>query len=386
MLFRSKTMAPLLEKFNQANPSFVLKYEEKDKDTFNQDLLEAIASKRGPDMFLLTQDFAYNYTNKIVPIPYKTLSLADFRNTFASAGEVFLSNNGILAIPLVIDPILLYYNRSMLDAAGITNPPSTWEDFITDTGKLTIKDEQGKILKSGAGLGHYTNVVHAKDILAMLFMQTGNKIVSTASGLSPTSVLGDTVNGVDPATVLQFYSDFANPLKQSYAWNKSFPDSRSAFASEDLAFYFGYASELGSLINQNPNQNFSVAMVPQIRGANFKLTSARVTGVAISSFSQNLNTAYIAAMNMASQDFAVGLAQALSIAPAKRGLLSQKQTDAFLPVVYSSALVAQSWLDPSASNTESIFRGMIEGVVTNTKTPREAVQDADTRLQLLLSK
>jgi len=62
------------------------------------------------------------------------------------------------------------------------------------------------------------------------------------------------------------------------------------FSAENLAFYFGFASELPTLVNRNPNQNFFVASLPQIKNASFKLTSARVTGIAISAFSKNLNT------------------------------------------------------------------------------------------------
>ena len=57
-------------------------------------------------------------------------------------------------------------------------------------------------------------------------------------------------------SVLKFYTDFADPLKDVYSWNKSFSNSRDAFSAENLVFYLGYASELQSLINKNPNQNF----------------------------------------------------------------------------------------------------------------------------------
>ena len=45
---------PLLDNFNRANQTFVVKYEEKSVDTFDQDLLEALASGVGPDMFFIT--------------------------------------------------------------------------------------------------------------------------------------------------------------------------------------------------------------------------------------------------------------------------------------------------------------------------------------------
>lgn len=380
---RTAVMAPLVEDFNQAHPNFVVQYVEKNPTTFDQDLLEAIASNQGPDMFFLTDDLAFRYANKIIVIPYQSFPVASFKSTFASAGEVFLASNGILAFPILIDPLVMYYNRSMLDANGIVNPPTLWDEFMAVATNLTKRDEANKVLKSGAALGHYSNVAHAKDILATLFMQTGNPIVAEREG-NRVSTLDDP--SYDLTSGLQFYSDFANPAKSNYSWNKSFPVSTSAFSREDLAFYFGYASEFTSLVNQNPNQNFAVAPVPQIKGANFKLTGAKVTGIAISSFSRNYNTAFIAASGMATSDFAKSLAEALLIAPARRDLLGNKPNDPYSPTFYNSALYARSWFDPSDKDTNDIFRGMIDGVISGSLSTREAINDASDRLDLLLIK
>ncbi len=380
----SAKMAPIMETFNTPDKTFRVEYEERNSETFDQDLLEAIASGKGPDMFFLTEDLAYHYANKIIVVPYSSYSLANFKNTFASAGEVFLSSKGILAFPLVIDPLVMYYNRSILDANGIVNPPTLWDEFMTVVASLTKRDDANKIIKSGAALGHYSNVAHAKDILATLFMQTGNPIVSEESGVLSSKLLN--AQAYDLSDVLQFYSDFANPLKSAYSWNKSFPNSSNAFSSEDLAFYFGYASELNSLVNQNPNQNFSIAPIPQIKGSKFKLTGAKVTGVSISAFSKNYNTALIAASQMATGEFTKKLAEALSVAPARRDLLAIKPSDAFSPTFYNSALFAKSWIDPSNNDTNTIFRSMIDGVLSNNFSTREAIQDANARLNLLLIK
>ncbi len=381
----SGAMLSVLENFNRENPTFSVKYVQKSPQTFDAELLEAIASGTGPDFFLLPDNLTLSYSNKIIAIPYESYPLANFKSTFAGAGEVFLSTKGILAFPLLIDPLVMYYNRSMLDSNNIVAPPTYWDEFKTMAQTLTKRDESNKIIKSGAALGHYSNVVHAKDILATLFMQAGNPIVVEQNGVYG-STLGGINSNYDLAEVLQFYTDFADPLKDTYSWNKSFPNSENAFSAEDLAFYFGYASELPELVNKNPNQNFFVASVPQIRGANFKLTGARVMGVAISNFSKNYDTAFIAASKMATGDFTSKLAEALGIAPARRDLLSTKPSDAYSPTFYKSALYAESWLDPSDRDSDDIFRGMIDGVLSGNLGAREAIGDASSRLHLLLLK
>ncbi|MES3032096.1 MAG: extracellular solute-binding protein [Patescibacteria group bacterium] len=379
-------MFPLIEEFNNANPTFILKYVQKSQDTFDQDLLEALAEGTGPDMFLLPDTLAFHYANKIFTIPYSNYSLSKFKNNFAGAGEVFLTSNGVLAFPLSIDPLMMYYNRSMLDANGVVSPPAFWDDLSAIASTLTKKDSSNKITKSAVALGQFSNVVHAKDILTTLFMQAGSKIVSEKGGTFSSSLNDNNNPAHSLASILKFYTDFANPSRDVYSWNKSFPNSDDAFSAENLTFYFGFAGELSSLINRNPNQNLGVAPIPEIKGSNFKLTGAHVMGVAILSSSKNFNTAFTAAGLLSSGNFASRFATATGVAPARRDLLKTKPVDAYSSFFYDSALYAKSWLDPSEPDTNNIFRNMVESVLSNNMTVENAISDANSKLGLLLLK
>ncbi|MFA6301172.1 MAG: extracellular solute-binding protein [Candidatus Paceibacterota bacterium] len=372
-----------IEDFNRANPSMVVVYKEIPADSFNQDLLEALASGKGPDMFLLSDDLALSYANKIMTIPYTSYPLATFKGVFAGAGEVFLTSKGILAFPISIDPLVMYYNRSMFDASGVVFPPATWNDLADIAPILTKKDEANKIIKSAVALGHYSNVTHAKDILAALFLQAGNPIVSEKNGIFSPS-LSATVGNYNLPSILKFYTDFADPNNAVYSWNKSFPNSNDAFSKEDLAMYFGFASELQSMVNRNPNENFFVAGIPQIKNANSKATSARVTGIAISSASKNPNAAFTAASLLTSTDFASKFATATMTPPARRDLLAIKPTDAYFPIFYNSALYAKSWFDPSPKDTANIFSEMVNAVISNNINVIQAISDANAKMSLLL--
>lgn len=381
---RADIMATLLEVFNRSNPTFIVQYVQKSSDTFDQDLLEALAGGTGPDMFLLPDNLAVHYVDKIFAIPYDVYQRATFKNNFVAAGEVFLASKGVLSIPLFIDPLLLYYNRSILDANGIVYPPVFWDDLVKLVPVLTKKDNSNKIIKSTVALGHFSNITNAKDIISALFMQAGNSIVGEEGGILSADL--GAPNSYDLPSVLKFYTDFADPNNSAYSWNKSFPNSNDAFGREDVAFYFGFASELTSLVNRNPNQNFFIAPFPQIRDSNFKLTKGRVMGISLLSSSPNIDTAFKAASLMTSGDFAYKFANAFGVAPARRDLLNIKSIDSYSPIVYDSALYARSWLDPSPVNTNDIFRRMIDGVLSGSMTPRDAISDANSKLNFLLIK
>ncbi|MFA5841075.1 MAG: extracellular solute-binding protein [Candidatus Paceibacterota bacterium] len=379
------TIATAMKSFNDANPTFVVSYVQKSPDTFDQDLLEALAAGAGPDLFFLPDNLILHYSNKIFAIPYTSYPLSTFKNVFAGAGEVFLAGKGVYAFPVSIDPLMMYYNRSMLDASGFVYPPAYWDEMTKMVPTLTKKDNTNKIIKSGVALGHSSNIVHAKDILATLFMQAGNPITKEKDGIL-NSTLDASIGNYNLPSILKFYTDFADPNNTLYSWNKSFPNSNDAFSREDLAFYFGYASELQSLVNRNPNQNFFISGVPQIRSSPSKVTGARVTGIAISASSKNFTTAFTAASLLATSDFASKFATATGGAPARRDLLAIKPDDAYSPIFYNSALYARSWLDPSPKDTNNIFSGMIDSVLSGNLSVNDAVKDANSKISLLLFK
>ena len=378
---RGSTVNPLLEELNNANQTFITTYVEKSPESFDRELLEALASGAGPDMYFLPDNLVYQYGNKVLPVPYTNFSLANFQNSFVSASEVFLTASGILAFPIFVDPMVMYYDRNILDTNNIVYPPKTWDELVSLVPTLTVKDNTNKINKNAVALGHSSNVTNYKDILSMLFMQSGSRVVKAGEGRY-VSDLDTNLN----ASVLDFYTGFADPQQIAYSWNKSFQNSKDYFSTGNLAFYFGYASELSSLVNKNPNQNILVAEVPQLQNAAFKSTMARVTGISISSFSKNQNTAFIVLNQLTSGNFAAKLSQALGVAPARRDLLNLKPTDSYFPFFYNSSLFARSWLDPSPNDTDVIFSNMINGVLSNNLKARDAVSAASGRLTLLLNR
>lgn len=382
----SNAVLDAVENFSRTNPTISVKYVQKDESTFDRELLEALASGTGPDMFILPDNLIIHYKNKIMPIPYAGYPLETFRNTFASAGEIYLSEKGILALPLSIDPMVLYYNRSFFDTEGIVNPPKDWNELQEMVPKFTKKDTNNKLSQSAVALGQFTNVFHSKDILSMLFMQAGNSIVREMGGQFISALGIVEKNSVEMSQVLDFYITFANPQSTNYSWNRTLNNSRDTFSAEKSAMYFGFASEIGKLTEKNPNQDFYVAPVPQIKNSKNKITFGRTQALAVSAFTKNPSLAFNVAGLLASGDFAEKFANNLYIAPARRDLLSIKPTDAYFPIFYNSALFARAWLDPSTDDTDSIFKKMVESVLSNNQTAASAIAEASANLSLLLKR
>ena len=190
-----------------------VKYVQKNTRNFDRLLAEAMAEGRGPDVFLLSQADIVKHQNKILPIPYATFSLRDFKDYFVEEGELYLRDDGILALPFMIDPLVMYWNRSIFNAAGIADSPRSWDDFFPLAKKLTKKDANMNITTSATALGSFANIANAKEILATLIMQTGNPI-ARRDGVEVFITLRDSVSGQTTPTesALRFYTEFSNPV------------------------------------------------------------------------------------------------------------------------------------------------------------------------------
>ncbi len=355
-------------------------YVQKNASTFMEDLTEALATGSAPDLFILSQDYAIQDSRKISPTTYEQLTETQFRNTFIEAADPFLLRTGIMAMPLVADPLVLYWNRDLFSTAGYATPPRFWDEISGISQKITKKNDEGQITKSTVSFGEYRNVTHAKDIMSLLILQAGNPIVIRTDEGGYNTVLSEQSGGARQAaeSAIRFYAEFADPSKSIYSWNRALPESKSAFASGDLALYVGYASEQDDLAQLNPNLNFGVAAIPQIRSAERQVDVAKVYGIAKTRTTRNPLGAATVASRLASADASDALATNLGMASARRNVLSGKTGDGLL--VSRQAIISRAWADPDSDGTRTVFRAMIENVTSGALRLNEAILRADQEL------
>ena len=368
------------------NEDFKLTYEEKRLDSFDIDFLEALASGIGPDLFFIPAESILKYESRALTIPFRSISERNFKDSFIEGGEVFLTEGGILALPIYVDPLVMYWNRDHFNNAGIVNPPKFWDEIYDLSSVLTLRDSSLNIRRSGVALGEYINISNSFEVLSALIMQAGNSITSRGQQGTVVSTLGDNLNFSIPPTesALSFYTEFSNPLKQFYSWNRSLPLSKNYFISGDLSIYFGLASELFDIRDKNPNLNFDIASLPQVRGTDKNVTYGKIEGIAVNRQSRKWESALMMARVLSGQELSSTFSQIKSLPPARRDLLSRKPERAFMEIFYREAVIAKTWLIPDRVRANEIFKDMVESVTGGRSRPREAVIRAVTELGLLL--
>ncbi|MSU55249.1 MAG: extracellular solute-binding protein [Candidatus Taylorbacteria bacterium] len=361
----------------QTNKNLKFNYIEMKSDTFDRDLVEALASGIGPDVILLPQDYIVRLRDKILPMPYTALPLRDFMDTFIQEGSLYLDEGGILAVPFTVDPLVMYWNRDLLTNAGMAIPPKTWNEFITLAPKLTVRDKSINVIKSTVALGEFRNIANSKEIVSALFLQTGNPIMKhDASGFG--SALYPSTLGTVGA--MNFYTDFANPVKPNYSWNRALPNSRDMFTAGDLVFYFGFASEISKIREKNPNLNFDVTYFPQPKSAPVLTTFGRMQGLAVLKSSPNASQAFGDILALTSAESIASVSKATNLPPVRLDLLSTSSEDPYQAIFYSSAIRAQGWLDPNPQSSRTIFQNMIESITSGEQEVGAAIDLAGRNL------
>jgi ABC-type glycerol-3-phosphate transport system substrate-binding protein len=364
-------------------------YVEQDPRTYIPDLINALASRTGPDLFLIAQDKVLENKDKILAIPFENYSERLFRDSFTEGGELFLAPNGILGFPLTVDPMVMYWNRDILTSEGYAVPPKYWDEFFGMSERISRADSKRVLSRSAVALGEYANVTHAKEIISLLALQAGTPIVEWNKSGSLTSVFKDKSPDspeVPAEAAVRFYTEFSNPVQSTYSWNRSLPQSRQAFLGGDLAVYFGFASEFGELADANPNLNFDIAPMPQTRGGNGRaVTYGNMVGLVIPRASSNAGGALAVAQVLTTAQSLAMLGEYTGLPPVRRDMLIAPAPNTYSSTFYQMALISRGWLDPAPDKTGEVFRRMIDDVTAGRSRIRQAVSTASSAIQNLIA-
>jgi ABC-type glycerol-3-phosphate transport system substrate-binding protein len=262
----SYTFSEIFETYQKMNPQVgEVSYKKMTLDTYKKDLLNALASGQGPDVFLIHSTWLPEFQDKIVAAPATVIPEQKFRQDFVDvAVQDFLVNGVVWAVPLSVDSLGLYYNKDLFNAAGITTPPKTWEEFVEDVKKLTTVVGNGEITRAGAALGTAYNINRSTDVLTLLMLQSGTQMVDEYGSITmdrSQMVNGQLVSSSENA--LNFYTQFANVGSPVYTWNSSMHYSIDAFAEGLAAMMFNYSWHIKTIQEKSPKLNFAVAPIPQ---------------------------------------------------------------------------------------------------------------------------
>jgi hypothetical protein len=150
--------------------------------------------------------------------------------------------------------------------------------------------------------------------------------------------------------------------------------------------YIGTASELKQISEKNPNLNYDVAPLPQIRGgANARLlTTGKVYAVAVTKTGSNLSGAKQIAGIFSQGKAGELLEKLMSVPSAQRALLGADPKDSLITTLRQAAVRMRVWPDPDPEKSQDILFRMVDRITTGEEKISESVQRADGEMKILL--
>lgn len=252
----------------------------------------SVVSGNGPDVYQLGTTFTpVAYGTKA----FHTLTDADWQKVGGkdqyvpeSLGMSGPDSSTQIGIPVAIRPFGMVYNTEMFKAAGITQPPTTWDDLVADAKKLTTGDQYGLAIAYGDSYDPW------KFIWSLTEQQGGSfvsKDLKTAQLNSP--------------QVRTAVSDYFGMLTQdkvvdpkSVGWKDA--DALTAFATGKAAIFpMATATSIPTLEKSAVKGKYAFAPLPDVpfgmtsrpSGAPAAQTIVSGDNVAIASYTKNLDLA-----------------------------------------------------------------------------------------------
>lgn len=403
------------------HPNVQINYRRFRLEEYEDQLLNALAEDRGPDIFLIHNTWINKYLPKTTPMPLSTkvavtkvvgtikkevilqvitdpsISVRSYKNSYPEAvtldtvRTINVSTKSdqrdfqqrIVAVPMSMDTLGLYVNKDLLNTAGIPTIPATWDKFQEAIPKLVKQNDKGDILQGGAALGTGYNIERAVDIISALMMQNGARMSSDEGrptfGALPAE-LADQRDEPPAFQALTFYTDFANPEKAVYTWNDKQPNSLDAFLQGRIAFFFGYSYHLPTIRARAPKLNLGIAPLPQIEGNPVK-NLANYWVWTVSKKTKSTDTSWNLLNFMIKPDEVKKYLAEAKRPAAEKSLINEQLEDEDIGVFASQVLTAQSWYRGSDPQTmEEAFDQMAENVVNQVEDIPTAISNAVSKV------
>ena len=434
----SDVMTKAINEYKDKNPRVrEINYKKLLVNSYENDLVEALAAGKGPDVFLIHNTWLPKHQNKLAPAPQDIINLKRVHDEFVDVvSQDFIADEEVYALPRSVDSLALYYNKNLLNQAGLTHPPRTWQEFDDAVKKITKIDSFGNIIVSGAAMGASSDssagegkINRATDILTLLMMQAGAEMNDPESGeatfaqLPESSGIGKLSPGV---SALVYYTKFSNLSNEEYCWNSFMHNSVDSFIEGKTAMMINYSWLIPKIQSRAPKLSFGVAPIPQNKdeeGRGLDVNFANYWGFAVSknkfrdaqagsdvqaskikpaSNEERITEAwrFIKFLTMtgynqesvqgketnSNYDPAFEYIESQKKPAARRDLIEKQKDDILISPFAEGNLIAKSWRQPDNLAVEKIFDEMIDDIVLRNEDPQRVVRQAQSSVNVLMKK
>jgi len=209
----------IVDDFNASQDDVVVKTEVKTWDVIDDTLLPALSADEGPEIVAMPAARMPVYADKGAFV-----DLGDFYGSDENVAELvpaavdMMTSDGTqFGVPTGFVPLAVYYNHALFDAAGITDFPATWDEWVDVAAKLTV-DENGDGTPEQYGLALPDHATVANGLWPSLFYGGGGDLVSDGEAV---------IDSPENVATLEYWSN-------AVAQNKISPTGLDGIGADEL--------------------------------------------------------------------------------------------------------------------------------------------------------
>ncbi len=375
-------MDTLIGQYNAIHPNVAITYTQMEAATYEDDVVEALAAGKGPDIFLIKNNWVPKQSSRLAFLTADQFPLSRLDAEFPKVIGSDLAWNGstTFALPLYLDTLVLYYNKDLFDNAGLAHAPATWEELETVIPRLRTLDASQKVVRAAIALGGSAkSVTRAADILSLMMLQDGVEMVK------PDLIDASFAN--DGEDTLGYYTSFANPGSPLYTWNDGLGNDFDLFASGKAAMMIGFADDAKRIQEKNPFLRFGMSPMLQKKDATLAVNYPSYWAFAVPNTGKSVGLAWdFIGTTTLNSDIISSYLTMTGRTPALRTLIATSAESPETGFLAKQALTARSWTQPDAQAISTIFSQMINAVLTGQLSRDKAIRSAEEDVTSLLRK
>lgn len=235
----------LLKDFEEQNPDIKVELIRDNDASYYDKLTTQIAGGKGPDVVRVEPPRASQFIGSgwALPLGDAAGSPDDY---FPASLDAVTKDGELYGVPVDVSALALFYRTDLFEAAGITEPPATWDEFEEDAAKLTSGDQHGVGLFGGWG---------GFEFYPWLW-QAGAEVLND----DQTEAV---FNSPEAVEALQLWVDLQNTVMPSGMATATEDDLKGPFVSGDLAMLTSGPWMIPGLADAGIDGQWAVAPLPK---------------------------------------------------------------------------------------------------------------------------
>ncbi len=361
----SQKFAELVARFEAANPNIEVKTIRDNDKSYYDKLVTTILGGSAPDIARVEPPKAAQYIAAGYAAPIdQYVSSQDRQQFFPGTVQPLTKDGKLYGLPQDVAVLVLYYRTDLFQAAGISGPPQTWDELLTDAKLLTkAPDRYGIGLFGGWGAFEFYP----------WFWQAGGEMLKQQGGKTVVAF-----NSPEGVAALQFWTDLENKYKvmPPGAATLAEDDVKGPFIAGKLAMFTSGSWSSDSLKKAGIDGKWAVAPLPKGQQAASVLGGMDLIMLAQSKHKAEAGRFLSWLMqNQIQSDWA----KSLGFLPIKQSMYADSafKSDPLMSAFQAELAVARSRPTiPQAGQVDDLFGKAVQAALSRAQTPQAALDEA----------